>query len=87
MIGVRHFPTESDRRFVDRIISQFVVMFVPAAIGLIGALLVVAANLGTRTDSSRTLQVIGLGGVGLATLVLLSTLVAGLRRRRIREQP
>ena len=87
VVGIRHFPTDSDRRFVDRIISQFVVVFVPAAIGLIGALLVVAANLGTRTESSRTPQVVGLGGVGLATLVLLSTLVAGLRRRRIREQP
>jgi hypothetical protein len=53
--------------------------------GLIGGLLLLAANPRLATDTGRLLQAVGIGCVGVALLVLLCVLVAALRR--LRERP
>jgi hypothetical protein len=70
--------------YVDRVIAQLVATIVPAAMGLIGALFVLAASPRLDTDSGQIVQPIGFGCVGTSLLILLSTLVAALRRRRER---
>jgi hypothetical protein len=81
---VHLFPSDHDRRYVDRMIAQVVATVVPAATGLIGALLVLAATPRLDTDAGQIVQGIGLSCVGISLLVLLGTLVAALRRRRER---
>ena len=56
-----------------------------ASTGLIGGLLLLAANPRLATDTGRLLQAVGIGCVGVALLVLLCVLVAALRR--LRERP
>lgn len=83
-VGVHLFPSDQDRRFVDRMVAQLVAAVAPSATGLIGALLVLAANPLLDTETGRVVQVLGFGCVGMALLVLLTTLVAALRQRRER---
>jgi ubiquinone biosynthesis protein len=83
-LSVHLFPSDHDRRYVDRMIAQVVATVVPAATGLIGALLVLAATPRLDTDAGQIVQGIGLSCVGISLLVLLGTLVAALRRRRER---
>lgn len=83
-VGVHLFPSDRDRRFVNQLAAQLIATIVPTAFGLIGALLILAANDRLGTETGRTLQAVGIGCVGLALLVLLSVLVSALRRRRQR---
>lgn len=82
--GVHLFGSERDRRYMDRMIAQFVATVAPAATGMIGALLVLAASPRLGTDAGRILQGIGFTCVGISLLVMLGTLAAALRQRRER---
>ncbi|CAN5827567.1 hypothetical protein BH20ACT4_BH20ACT4_03750 [soil metagenome] len=81
-VGVQLFRSDRDRRFVGQLAAQLVVTIVPAALGLIGALLVLSAVSRLDIASGRVIQAIGLGCVGIAVLTLLSTLVGALRASR-----
>jgi hypothetical protein len=81
---VHLFPRDRDRRFVSQVAAQLVVALVPAPIGLTGGTLILASDGRLGTDLGRVLQAIGLGCVGVALLVLLSTLVNALREQRER---
>jgi ubiquinone biosynthesis protein len=83
-VGVHLFPSDGDRRYVDRTVAHLVAAVIPGAMGLIGAVLVLAANPQLGTDAGRIMQGMGLGAVGISLLVMLSTLVAALRQRRER---
>jgi ubiquinone biosynthesis protein len=82
--GVRLFPSDRERRVVDQILSRLVVVAAPAAVGLIGGLLLLASDDRPTTDIDRVLQAVGSGCVGLALLVLLSALVKAIRGQRER---
>ena len=84
-VGVHLFPRERDRRFVNQLTAHLVVAIVGASTGLIGGLLILAANPRLATDTGRVLQALGIGCVAIALLVLLRALVIGLRR--LRERP
>jgi ubiquinone biosynthesis protein len=84
-MGVHLFPTDRDRRFVNQLTAHLVVTIAGASTGLIGSLLILAANPRLATDTGRLLQAVGVGCIGVALLVLLRTLVAALRR--LRERP
>jgi ubiquinone biosynthesis protein len=84
-VGVHLFPTDQDRRFVNQLTAQLVVTIAGAATGLLGGLLLLAANPRLATDTGRLLQAVGIGCIAVALLVLLRTLVAALRR--LRERP
>jgi ubiquinone biosynthesis protein len=84
-MGVHLFPTDRDRRFVNQLVAHLVVTIAGASTGLIGGLLILAANSGLSTDTGRLLQAIGIGCIGVALLVLLRAIVAALRR--LRERP
>ncbi|MPY92214.1 MAG: hypothetical protein GEV08_03845 [Acidimicrobiia bacterium] len=83
-VGVHLFPTDDDRRVAGRVASQLTIAVVPAALGVIGALLVLAANPQLGTGTGRVIQAVGLSCVGVALLVLFSTLVNALRSLRER---
>lgn len=83
-VGVHLFPSDRDRRFVNQLAAQVVVAIVPAAIGLVGGLLLLASNDRLGTDTGRILEAAGIGCVGIALLVLLSTLATAIRRQRQR---
>jgi ubiquinone biosynthesis protein len=82
--GVHLFPSDRDRRYLDRTVAHLVATVVPAATGVIGALLVLAANPRLATDAGQIVQGIGFACVGISLFVMLSTLVAALRQRRER---
>jgi ubiquinone biosynthesis protein len=84
-IGVHLFPTDQDRRFVNQLTAHLVVTIAGASTGLIGGLLLLAANPRLATDTGQLLQAVGIGCVAVALLVLLRALVASLRR--LRERP
>lgn len=83
--GVHLFPAERDRRFANQLTAHLVVAIAGASTGLIGGLLILAANPRLGTDTGRVLQALGIACVAVALLVLLRGLVAGLRR--LRERP
>ena len=83
-LGVHLFPSDRDRRFVTQLTAQLVVVIAPAAIGVIGGVLIIASNDRLGTDLGRVMQAIGLGCIGVALLVLLSGLVKALRDQRER---
>lgn len=62
--------------------AQVGVAVVPSAIGLLGAVLVLAAAPSLDISSGRVVQAVGLGCVGVSLLVLFSTLVGALRTLR-----
>lgn len=82
--GINLFGSERDRRYIDRIIAQIVATVIPAATGIVGALLVLAASPQLTTDTGRIMQGIGLTCIGISLLVMLATLTAALRQRRER---
>jgi hypothetical protein len=84
-IGVHLFPTDQDRRFVNQLTAHLVVTIAGASTGLLGGLLILAANPRLATDTGQLLQAVGIGCVAVALLVLLRALVASLRR--LRERP
>lgn len=55
MMGVHLFPTERDRRFVNQLTANLVVTIAGASTGLIGGLLLLAANPRLATDTGRLL--------------------------------
>jgi hypothetical protein len=83
-VGVHLFPSDQDRRFINQLTAQLVGAIVPTAVGLIGGVLLLASNDQLSTDTGRILQAVGLGCVGIALLVLLSSLVKALRSQRER---
>jgi ubiquinone biosynthesis protein len=85
VMGVHLFPNDRDRRFINQLTASLVVTIAGASTGLIGGLLILAANPRLTTDTGRLLQAVGIGCIGVALLVLLRALVAALRR--LRERP
>lgn len=81
-LGIHLLPTDEDRRAANRIVAQLAVAIVPTALGIIGALLVLAANGQPGTSTGRVIQSVGLGCIGIALLVLFSTLLNSLREVR-----
>lgn len=82
--GVHLFPSDRDQRLINQILAQVLAAIVPTAFGLIGALLIIAAGPRLDTETGQTLQIVGIGCVGFALIVLLSVLVTALRVRRAR---
>ncbi len=85
VMGVHLFPADRDRRFVNQLTAHLVVTIAGASTGLIGGLLLLAANPRLPTDTGRLLQAVGIGCIVVALLVLLRTLTVALRR--LRERP
>jgi ubiquinone biosynthesis protein len=81
-VGVHLFPEEQDRRFVDQLTAPLITTIAGASTGLIGGLLLLAANPLLPTTTGRLLQALGVGCVTVALLALLRVLVLALRRLR-----
>ncbi|HZD67396.1 MAG TPA: AarF/UbiB family protein [Actinomycetes bacterium] len=81
-IGVHLFPDQRDRRFIIQLTAQLLVTIAGAATGLVGALLILAANPRIATTTGQVLQGLGIGCVVVAALVLLRALTVALRRLR-----
>ncbi len=81
-IGVHLFPDERDRRFVTHLTAQLLLTIAGASTGLVGALLILAANPRLGTDTGQVLQGLGIGCVLVAALVLLRAVTVALRRLR-----
>jgi ubiquinone biosynthesis protein len=71
VLGVHLFPEERDRRFATRLMAPLVVTVAGASAGVIGSLLILAANPRLATDAGRMLQALGIGCVAVALLALL----------------
>jgi len=81
-IGVHLFPDERDRRFATQLTAQLTATIAGASTGLIGALLILAANPRITTETGQLLQGLGIGCVVVAALVLLRALTIALRHLR-----
>jgi hypothetical protein len=81
-VGVHLFPEERDRRVIDQLTAPLITTVAGASTGLIGGLLVLAANPLLATTTGRLLQALGIGCVTVALLALLRVLVLALRRLR-----
>src|SRR6266540_6973161 len=81
-IGVHLFPDERDRQFVTQLTAQLLLTIAGASTGLVGALLILAANPRIGTDTGQVLQGLGIGCVLVAALVLLRAVTVALRRLR-----
>ena len=84
VLGVHLFPEERDRRFATRLMASLVVTVAGASAGVIGGLLILAANPRLTTDAGRMLQALGIGCVAVALLGLLRALAVALRDLRER---
>lgn len=67
-VGVHLFAEEHDRRLVDRLTAPLIATVAGASTGLIGGLLLLAANRLLATTTGRLLQALGIGGVTVALL-------------------
>jgi ubiquinone biosynthesis protein len=81
-VGVHLFGEEQDRRLVDQLTAPLLTTVAAASTGLIGALVLLAANPLLATTTGRLLQALGIGCVTVALLALLRILFIALRRLR-----
>ena len=83
-MGVHLLADEQDRRSVEQVTAPLVAAVAGASTGLIGGLLMLAANPLLATTTGRLLQALGIGCTTVALLALLRVLVVALRRLRER---
>jgi ubiquinone biosynthesis protein len=83
-VGVHLLADERDRRSVEQVTAPLVAAVAGASTGLIGGLLLLAANPLLATTTGRLLQALGIGCATVALLALLRVLVVALRHLRER---
>jgi ubiquinone biosynthesis protein len=83
-VGVHLLADDQDRRSVEQLTAPLVAAVAGASTGLIGGLLLLAANPLLATTTGRLLQALGIGCATVALLALLRILVVALRHLRER---